>query len=132
MKLTEDKAMGQGRKFIGELGETAAVRFLKKRGYKILERNARTIFGEIDIVAIKDGFTIFVEVRSRSTSSLGPPYLSIDRIKERHIVKNALAYMKRLKHTEQCWRIDVVSVKLDHNYKVEKIELFENAVEDNH
>jgi len=124
--------MGQGRKFIGELGETAAVRFLKKRGYKILERNARTIFGEIDIVAIKDGFTIFVEVRSRSTSSLGPPYLSIDRIKERHIVKNALAYMKRLKHTEQCWRIDVVSVKLDHNYKVEKIELFENAVEDNH
>ncbi|MDD5136308.1 MAG: YraN family protein [Candidatus Omnitrophica bacterium] len=123
--------MGREKKLVGEAGEAAAVRFLKKRGYRILETNARTIFGEIDIVARKDGFTIFVEVRSRSTSSLGPPYLSITKTKERHIIKNALAFLKWRKAVGSCWRIDVVSVKLDRNSKVENIELFENAVEDN-
>ena len=124
--------MGREKKFVGQVGEAAAVRFLKKKGYRILETNARTIFGEIDIVARKDGFTVFVEVRSRSTSSLGPPYLSINKLKERHIIKNALAYLKWHKAADSCWRIDVVSVKLDSNCRVENIELFENAVEDNH
>ena len=123
--------MGREKKFVGQVGEAAAVRFLRKKGYRILETNARTIFGEIDIVARKDGFTIFVEVRSRSTSSLGPPYLSITKLKERHIIKNALAYLKWRKAVESCWRIDLVSVKLDYNCRVESIELFENAVEDN-
>ena len=125
--------VGREKKVVGQVGEAAAVQFLKKRGYRILGTNVRTIFGEIDIVARKDGFTIFVEVRSRSTSSLGPPYLSIDKTKERHIIKNALAYLKWHKGTvESCWRIDIVSVKLDRNFRVENVELFENAVEDNH
>lgn len=123
--------MGRGNRAAGAAGEIAAITFLKEKGYRILETNARTIFGEIDIVAKKDGFTIFVEVKSRATSSLGPPYLSITKAKERHIVKNALAYLKKRKLIESRWRIDVVSVKLNYEYQVENIELFENAVEDN-
>jgi len=123
--------MGRGNKVAGAAGEMAALKFLKDKGYRILETNARTIFGEIDIVAKKDGFTIFVEVKSRTTSSLGPPYLSITKDKERHIVNNALAYLKKRKLIESPWRIDVVSVKLNYEYQAENIELFENAVEDN-
>lgn len=123
--------MGRENRLIGQTGEMAALQFLKNKGYKILETNARTALGEIDIVAVKGGFTIFVEVKTRSTSSLGPPYLSITRLKQRHIINNALCYLKRLGRVNTLWRIDVVSVNLGRDYKVAKIELIENAVEDN-
>lgn len=123
--------MGRGNRMAGHAGELAALEFLKKHGYRILETNARTPFGEIDIVAKKKGIIIFVEVKSRITSSLGPPYLSVTKAKERHIVKNALCYLKRHRSLESSWRIDIVSVKLDYEYRVENIEHFENAVEDN-
>lgn len=123
--------MGRGNRFAGKAGELAALQFLKHSGYKVLETNARTPFGEIDMVAEKNGAIIFVEVKTRTTSSLGPPYLSITKAKERHIIKNALCYLKRHGLAESYWRIDVVSVKLNYDYRVESIELFENAVEDN-
>ncbi|MCX5666357.1 MAG: YraN family protein [Candidatus Omnitrophica bacterium] len=88
--------------------------------------------GEIDIVAKHKGVRVFVEVRSRTTSSFGPPYLSVTRIKQAHIVKNALSYLKGQRILNACWRIDIVSVKLDHSRKLESIELIENAVEDDH
>ncbi|MDP3804591.1 MAG: YraN family protein [Candidatus Omnitrophota bacterium] len=123
--------MGRGNGVVGNTGEIAALEFLKKKNYRILGTNARTPFGEIDIVAKKNGVTIFVEVKTRATSSLGPPYLSVTRAKEKHMIKNALCYLKRRKQVDSCWRIDVVSVKLNHEYQVENIELIENAVEDN-
>lgn len=123
--------MGRENGVVGRTGEMAAADFLRKNGYKILEANARTPFGEIDIVAKKKGVIIFAEVKTRLTSSLGPPYLSITWLKKMHIVKNALFYLKRRRLLDTQWRIDVVSVKLDPMHRVENIELFENAVEDN-
>lgn len=123
--------MGRGNRAVGKTGEMATLEFLKKKGYRILETNARTPFGEIDIVARKKDVTIFIEVKTRATSSLGPPYLSVTRAKEKHMIKNALCYLKRRGLIDSYWRIDVVSVKLNYEYRVESIELFENAVEDN-
>lgn len=123
--------MGRGNRMAGHAGEMAALQFLKDNGYRILETNARTPFGEIDIVAQQKGITIFVEVKARTTSSLGPPYLSVTKAKERHIIRNALCYLKKRGLVESCWRIDIVSVKLNYGYRVESIELIENAVEDN-
>ena len=120
--------MGREKKFTGRYGEDAALRLLSDKGYEILETNYRTPFGEIDIVARKADSIVFVEVKTRLTSSLGPPYLNITWKKKRHIIKNALCYLKRYGLVESFWRIDVVSVKLNDNYEVENIELFENAV----
>lgn len=122
--------MGREKKDIGNIGEKFAASYLKKKGYKILEHNFRTIFGEIDIVAKVKDIIAFVEVKSRATSSLGPPYLAITKLKERHIIKNALFYLKTHRLMDASWRIDIVSVKLNHGHKVENIELIENAVED--
>ena len=122
--------MGRERKMTGEVGERIASGFLKKLGYRILESNFRTPFGEIDIVAKHKGIMVFVEVKSRTTSSFGPPYLSVTKSKERHIVKNALFYLKRLKIYNADWRIDIVSVKLNYDGELEDIEIIENAVED--
>jgi putative endonuclease len=124
--------MGREKKMTGAAGERIALGFLKKLGYRILESNFRTPFGEIDIVARLEHIIVFVEVKSRTTSSFGPPYLSVTKLKARHIVKNALFYLKRRRIVNASWRIDIVSVKLNYYRKLESIELIENAVEDNY
>ncbi|MDD5427980.1 MAG: YraN family protein [Candidatus Omnitrophica bacterium] len=122
---------GRENKRIGKIGEEMAARFLKERGCDILGRNVRTPFGEIDLVARKDGIAIFVEVKTRSSPSLGPPYLSITWLKKKHLVRNALWYLKRYGLSGTDWRIDVASIKLNARLGPESIELIENAVEDN-
>ena len=121
--------MGRGNRIVGEAGEKAAVKFLKAKGYRIIETNFRTIFGELDIIARCGQTMVFTEVKARTTDSLGPPYLAVTRLKQRHIVKNAIFYLKMRRMLDSNWRIDIVSVKLDCNLRVENIELIENAVE---
>ena len=122
--------MGREKREIGVLGERIALKFLENKGYKIKRKNFRTPFGELDIVAKHKGSLVFIEVRTRSTSSLGPPILSVTRIKQIHIIKNALFYLKRYGRVDSDWRIDVVTVKLNHELNPEIIEHIENAVED--
>jgi putative endonuclease len=122
--------MGRERNITGAAGGRIASSFLKKLGYRILESNFRTPFGEIDIVAKLRQIIVFVEVKSRITSSFGPPYLSVTWMKQRHIVKNALYYLKRKRMSQADWRVDIVSVKLNYDLGLENIELIENAIED--
>jgi len=121
--------MGRGNRIVGAAGEKAAVKFLKAKGYRIIETNFRTIFGELDAIAKRSGVTVFVEIKTRTTDSLGPPYLAVTRLKQHHIVKNALFYLKSRRLLDSNWRIDIVSVKLSPDLRVEHIELIENAVE---
>jgi len=122
--------MGREKILIGKIGERKAQGFLKLNGYKIMKANYRTFFGEIDAVAKKGDFIVFIEIKTRVSSSLGPPYISVTSQKQRHIIKNALSYLKRYGLTDSNWRVDVVSVKLSYKYEVENIELIENATED--
>jgi len=122
--------MGGGNRVIGEAGERAAVKFLKTKGYRIVATNFRTIFGELDAIARHGKAVVFIEIKTRTTDSLGPPYLAVTRLKQRHIVKNALFYLKSRGMLDSNWRVDIVSVKLGKDLRVENIELIENAVED--
>ncbi len=122
--------MGREKREVGSLGEGISRKFLTKKGYRIIGANVRTPFGELDLVARYKNSIVFIEVRTRTTSSFGPPYLSVTRAKQMHIIKNALFYLKRYKLSNSNWRIDVVSVKLTRDHKLENIELIENAVED--
>lgn len=122
--------MCRGKTEIGRAGERFALEFIKRKGYAILETNYRTPFGEIDIVAGEKGRIVFIEVKTRVSSSLGPPYLSVTSQKKRHLIKNGLAYLKRFGKIDTCWRINVVSVKLNESLQLENIELIENAVEE--
>lgn len=121
--------MGRENRLAGIAGEIKASEYLRKNGYKILEKNFRTPFGEIDIVARRTDLIIFVEVKTRTTSSLGPPYLAVTPAKVRHLVKNAWCYLKCRGLADSSWRIDIVSVKLNCRYKLENIEIIENAVQ---
>ena len=120
--------MGRENSRVGKIGEEIAADFLKEKGYAILGANVRTPLGEIDIVARKKGTTVFVEVKTRTGSFLGSPLLAVTPIKQRHLINNALCYLKRHGRLFSDWRIDVVSVKLNSLLETESIELIENAV----
>jgi putative endonuclease len=94
---------------IGGWGESVAAEYLEKHGYAVIARNVRTPYGEIDIVAEKDGFTIFVEVKTRTSSSLGPPEISVTPRKQEHMLAAAEHYAQE--NEIDHWQIDVIAVE---------------------
>lgn len=110
---------------IGAWGESVAAEHLEKRGYAIVARNVRTPYGEIDIVAAKDDFTIFVEVKTRTSSSLGPPEISVTPRKQEHMLAAAEHYTQE--NEIDHWQIDVIAVEGKIN-TIPKITHFENAI----
>lgn len=129
----------------GSIGELAAAEYLRGRGYKIVEMNYRTRFGEIDIVATTEGFEltrgvteplrqkvteqtlVFVEVKSKTGESHGEPWEMVDARKLGQIRRIATMYLKKKKLGEPLCRIDVIGVWLRVDESVEKIEHWENV-----
>ena len=123
------KARMMNRQEVGKLGEKAARKFLKKRGYRIRETGFRCSRGEIDIIAQKKDYLVFVEVRTRSSLDFGTPEESITAAKKKKLVALALTYTSTHQDFPPLWRIDVVAIELDDKGKTRRIELIENAVE---
>jgi putative endonuclease len=94
---------------VGRAGEAAAAEFLERSGYRILETNYRTVFGEVDIIALDAGVTVFVEVKTRSGAAYGSPFEAVTTTKQQKIRKVALYYMKKKKQELQV-RFDVLSI----------------------
>ncbi len=114
---------------VGRRGEQLACSLLKKRGYRIVETNARGHYGEIDIVARVRDCLVFVEVRSRTSTEFGTPEESVTRQKRRKLVTCALDYVTSHDNPEdQVWRIDVVAIEMDKDGVQTRAEVIENAV----
>ena len=116
------------RKELGAAGEKLARNFLKKKGYRIRETNFRCREGEIDIIAERKGYLVFVEVRTKTSSGFGSPEESVTFAKKEKLIASALAYLNSHKNVPDNWRIDFVGIELDENSKATRIELIENAV----
>jgi putative endonuclease len=116
------------RKELGTIGEKLARNFLKKKGYKIRETNFRCREGEIDIIAEKKDYLVFVEVRTKASSSFGSPEESVTFAKKEKLIASALVYLSERKNLPDSWRIDFVAVELDQKSKATRIELIENAI----
>jgi len=118
------------RKTTGAAGEKLAGQFLVQRGYRLIETNYRCREGEVDIIAIKNDCLVFVEVRTKRSSVFGGPEESITERKKQHLRAVAARYRETHADLPQAWRIDVVAVELDAEGKTRRIEIIENAVED--
>ena len=112
----------------GRKGEEEAVSYLRKNGYKIIERNYRTKLGEIDIIADCKGCICFVEVRAKNNPAFGSPEETILKNKQLQISKAALAYIKKFKLEDKSCRFDVVSIQNVYSSAPE-IKLIKNAFE---
>lgn len=94
---------------LGAWGEEKAARFLEQQGFRILERNFHSRFGEIDLIAETDDFLVFVEVRLRKTTRFGTPEETVDHRKQQKLRLTAEAYLQ--KHpTDKQPRFDVVAL----------------------
>lgn len=94
----------------GQLGEKQAVKYLKKHGYAILERNFTATTGEIDIIAAKGGYVVFVEVKSRYDTSFGYAAEAVDFQKREKINRTAAVYLKKRMLLDANVRFDVIEV----------------------
>ena len=111
----------------GKRGEELAVAYLAEAGYRIVERNYRCLFGEIDIVAEEGETLVFVEVKSRRSDAYGDPQLAVGHQKQKKISMIAVHYLAERHLRHRLARFDVVAVKLlpaGH-----RIELIRNAFE---
>ncbi|MCJ7435385.1 MAG: YraN family protein [Anaerolineales bacterium] len=110
---------------IGQWGESIAAGYLAGRGCKIIARNVRTPFGEIDIVAKQGDVILFVEVKARTSNKMGLPEESITTRKKEHMLAAAGHYAAE--HEIDHWQIDVISVEGKPGDKP-IITYFENAI----
>ena len=90
-----DSSKNLYKKLLGSKGERLTIKYLKKQGYKILEKNYRTNFGEADIIAKKDNDIVFVEVKTRTSLRFGTPGEAVGYDKQRKYKQMALYYMQQ-------------------------------------
>lgn len=97
---------------LGYRGEDEAARYLRRSGYRILDRNVRLGRNEIDIIAQEGDTVAFVEVKTRVTDQFADPEVNVDAAKRRRIRRAARIYMARRNDPEVYYRFDIVSVLL--------------------
>jgi putative endonuclease len=110
-------------KIVGKLGEELAAEYLVKKGYKVIERNFSTRFGEIDLICLDKDTLVFVEVKTKNGTNFGRPEEMVNRRKILKIRNMAVVYMKGV---ERKCRIDVVGVVIGMGREME-LRQYENV-----
>ncbi|MBU4561500.1 YraN family protein [bacterium] len=118
--------MTKERQILGESGEEAAFEFLRKKRYRILERNYKTPLGEIDIIAQDKDCLVFIEVKSLSNTSYILPQEMVNKRKQEQIIRVALSYLKAKGLRNADCRFDCVAVVFSLGNEPE-IELIKDA-----
>lgn len=112
-------------KDIGDYGEALAVKYLKRRLYRIVETNYKAKHGEIDIIASKGRYIVFVEVKSRKAEHAeryGRPAYAVNYSKREHI-RSAIRSYLFFSHTKLRPRIDIIEVYLsEKGHRIEHIK----------
>ncbi len=97
---------------LGKAGERLAEAYLVKKGYRILERNFKKRYGELDIIALHDKTLVFVEVKTRIGKEFGLPEESVTPWKLREVKQTALFYKSIHPELPESMRIDVIGIEL--------------------
>ena len=97
------------RKF-GIIGEKIAQKYLKNDGYKIIENNYYTRNGEIDIIANKEKYIVFVEVKTRTNEKYGKPSEAVNKTKKLHMRRSAAIFLRENNFSKFIIRFDVIEV----------------------
>lgn len=116
-------------KSAGDRGEAETARYLRKKGYTLLESQWRCRFGELDLVARdRCGFLCFVEVKLRGNLTCGLPREYVDACKRERLRKAAACYMS-MRELDEPARFDVAELFTDGTGKITKLNYLENAFE---
>jgi putative endonuclease len=101
------------RQRLGSWGEAIAAQYLESKGYRILARNWRNRFGEIDLIVADGEGIAFVEVKTRHGRRFGSPEEAITVKKGQRLLQLGQAYISEHEMHDQSWRIDLVAIEVD-------------------
>ena len=97
----------------GKFGEDTAAEYLRKKGYRIVQRNFSCRMGEIDIIAENEDYLVFVEVKLRKNDRYGEAREFVNYSKQQKIIRTASLYLSRFE-TEKQPRFDVIEIYAPH------------------
>src|ERR1035437_10846815 len=100
---------------VARIGEEIATKYLQKIGYKIVERNFRKGYGEIDIVSVFNNVLVFVEVKTRTTNLYGGAIEAISYGKLKTLIKTCEYYKMLHPKLPEALRIDAILIDLENN-----------------
>ena len=102
--------MSAARQAFGELGERIAERWLRRTGWRVLQRRFRSGHRDIDLVVEREGTIVFVEVKSRKGDRFGHPVEAVNWRKQKELTKSAQVWIDRHGRAHESYRFDVVGV----------------------
>lgn len=105
--------MSTARQAFGELGERIAERWLRRRGWRVLQRRFRNGHRDIDLVVERDGTVAFVEVKARKGAEFGGPVQAVNHRKRKQLERSAMVWIDRHGRNMESYRFDVVGVLVD-------------------
>lgn len=111
---------------VGKLGEEIASNFIHKKGYQIIEKNYYCRWGEIDLIAKENNKIHFIEIKTRIGIDKGQPYESINKHKIRKLMRTIQFYLLNREIKSYKLSLDVISIILNSQKEVEKLDYFEN------
>ena len=114
-------------KSLGERGELAAVRYLKRKGYYIVGRQIDLGVGELDIVAVDGHTVVFVEVKTRRSDAAGTPAEAVDDRRQQRMTRAALAYLKSHGLLNHSARFDIVAILWPEEARRPAIDHYQNS-----
>jgi putative endonuclease len=117
--------MKDPRRRLGDAGEDLAAAALKKRGYKILERNYVCPLGEVDLIARQGKTYVFIEVKTRKNERFGAPQEAVNPVKQNKYRRLADYYLKQKRLGEVPVRFDVVGIMM--NEDGPQVEIIQEA-----
>jgi putative endonuclease len=102
--------MSAARQALGELGERIAERWLRARGWRVMQRRFRSGHRDIDLVVERDGVVAFVEVKARRGSGFGGPVEAVNWRKQKELGRSARVWVDRHGRALEAYRFDVIGV----------------------
>lgn len=120
--------MGKDKMNLGEKGELLAREYLGRKGFVILACNFQCRYGEIDIIAQNDGELVFVEVKTRRSSSFGNIFEQVSESKKQCLIKTMNVFLETQKDSWLSWRFDYIgilaigSINSNRQYKIHHLK----------
>jgi putative endonuclease len=122
---------------VGQIGENIACRFLMKRGFEMVERNYWKKWGEIDIIAKKDGIIRFIEVKTVSCVTLDSVAYETDTYrpednlhpwKLKRLSRTIQTYLLEKRDNNIEWKFDIITIYLDMSNKKARVNFLEDII----
>jgi putative endonuclease len=105
--------MSAAKQAFGELGERIAERWLRRQGWRVVQRRYRSGHRDIDLVVEREGTVAFVEVKARRGSQFGDPVEAVNWSKQKQLIRSASTWIDRHGKPSECYRFDVVGVLVE-------------------